>query len=114
MSQPILLKKQPNVWLLAGLAISVLVINSVDALATLYWIRLGVEEANPFMAYILEYNTTLFIAIKALGVTAAIVLLLHFAKRRYAIAFYGLILLLVVYLYPLFVHIFLYCYTSFK
>jgi len=112
MGQPFLLKTQPGVWLVTLLALTIIGLNVVDALATLVWIQHSVEQANPFMAYILQYDTSLIIALKTLGVTAAVAFLIYCAIKRYAIALYGLVLLMLVYLCPLAAHLFLYTHTS--
>ncbi len=111
MSQPALLARQPRVWLMALMAFGLIALNVLDAFATLYWIQLGAEEANPFMAYIVQYDSSLFIGIKTLGITAAAAFLIYFAWRRYAYAYYGMMFLLVVYAIPTLVHIFMWTHT---
>ena len=54
----------------------ILIMNLVDALATLWWIRLGIaEEDNPIMAFVLESNESAFILIKTALVVLSIFLL---------------------------------------
>ncbi|MFH1047163.1 MAG: DUF5658 family protein [Patescibacteria group bacterium] len=112
MGKPILLSVKPNIWLLSVLAVAVIGLNVFDALATLAWLNIGMEKANPFLAYVLEYDTGLFIVVKTLGITAAVAFLTWFAVRRYAVALYGLALLAVAYLIPLAIHLFIYTHTS--
>ncbi len=113
MTEPTLLKDKPKIWLVSLLAFAIIALNIIDAVATLFWIKLGVTEANPFMAYIIQYDTGLFIALKTLGITAAVAFLVYYAAKRYAIALYGMWLLMLVYLVPLAIHVFMYTHTSF-
>jgi|TARA_Y100000310_G_C20700775_1_gene829659 hypothetical protein len=54
----------------------ILIMNLVDALATLLWIRLGIaEEDNPIMEFVLEINESAFILIKTALVVLSIFLL---------------------------------------
>lgn len=110
--KPSLLDKPPNVWLVGALAVGIIALNVFDALATLAWINVGMEEANPFMAYILEYDTSLFVFIKTVGITAAVALIIYFARRRYAVAVYGLALIFCVYLAVFAMHVYIYTHTS--
>ena len=54
----------------------ILIMNLIDALATLVWIRLGLaEEENPMMAFVLENNESVFIIIKTALVILSVLLL---------------------------------------
>jgi len=114
MGEPILLKREPNWRLIIMIALTLVGLNVLDALATLLWISIGIEEGNPFMGYILQYDTSLFVALKTAGIALAAAFLAYCAVKRYMLAYAGLILLSVVYLYPFAVHAFLYAYTSIK
>ena len=64
-----------HAWLLAAC----LLLNVADAGLTLCAIRLGVAEANPFMAYALSHGAAYFLAVKLFLFTAAALFL--FLKR---------------------------------
>jgi hypothetical protein len=112
MGTPILMRSAPKLTALGLMAIFTLGFNFNDALLTLLWLNSGVTETNPFMAYVLQFDTGVFIAIKTLGIALATVFLVHCAMRRYLIAYYGQALLVVVSLTPLLVHLFIYTHTS--
>ena len=54
----------------------ILIMNLVDAIATLVWINLGIaEEDNPIMAFVLESDPSVFVIIKTVLVILSILLL---------------------------------------
>lgn len=86
-------------WL-SWVAGAVLVMNVLDALLTLYWIRIGVAtEANPLMAELIHRSELLFIGVKFAMVGGGIGLLWRYRTRPMAVvamfaaffAYYGII-----------------------
>lgn len=81
------------------------VLNLLDALLTIVWVRSGVaEEGNQLMASLLDIGNGPFLAVKiGIGVITAAVLL---RARHNMLAKYGLAIALAVYLGLMVVHIF--------
>lgn len=81
------------------------VLNLLDALLTIVWVRSGVAtESNQLMATLLDIGNGPFLAVKvAIGVVAAVVLI---KSRHHMLAKYGLALALAVYLGLMVVHFF--------
>lgn len=68
--------------LLLGLAFATLIMNLVDAVATLTWIELGwATEANPVMAALLAVSPVAFMAGKLFMVGAGVSVLYHYRTR---------------------------------
>lgn len=69
--------------LLLFLSLGIVAMSVMDAFLTLSLLHLGAEEANPFMALLLEHSVTMFLAVKyaatALGVVS---LVMH---KRYTV-----------------------------
>jgi hypothetical protein len=80
-----------------------LVLNSLDALLTLYWVRNGLAtEGNGLMAYLLDAGTAPFLATKLLvGVGVAFIL---YQWSHLVLARRGLTLVLGLYCALMFVH----------
>ena len=60
----------------------IIMLNLLDALLTMYAIRLGVEELNPLMDYLLSVGPITFFSVKVVLVTALIYLVNRFAGSR--------------------------------
>ena len=65
---------------LLGLAVTILLLNVVDAFLTLTLLTSGAREANPFVAFILDAHPRLFALIK-MGLTGCGVLILVAVAR---------------------------------
>jgi hypothetical protein len=81
------------------------VLNLLDALLTIVWVRSGVAtEGNQLMATLLDIGNAPFLAVKiAIGVVAAVVLI---KSRHTRLAKYGLAVALAVYIGLMGVHLF--------
>ncbi len=81
------------------------VLNLLDALLTIVWVRSGVAtEGNQLMATLLDIGNGPFLAVKiAIGVVATVVLI---KSRHHALAKYGLAVALAVYLGLMVIHFF--------
>jgi hypothetical protein len=66
--------------LLLFLSLGIVAMSVMDAFLTLSLLHLGAEEANPFMALLLEQGVTMFLAVKY-GATAIGVVSLVMHKR---------------------------------
>lgn len=63
----------------------VFMLNLVDAMLTLVWIKLGIAvEANPIMAYMLSAGDGWFIAIKIIAIAVACTILSSLKRYRLA------------------------------
>ncbi len=62
------------------LAISIMVMSSIDAFLTLELLERGAYEANPVIAWVMEWGTASFAAIK-MAVTGVCILILVFLAR---------------------------------
>lgn len=59
----------PPTWTVRGLVCAVIVLlQALDALATLRFMSLGAEEANPLARYLLDVDDLYFFAMKTIGV----------------------------------------------
>ena len=65
---------------LLGLAVTILLLNVVDAFLTLTLLTSGADEANPFVAFILKAHPHLF-ALTKIGLTGVGVLILVAVAR---------------------------------
>ena len=81
------------------------VLNLLDALLTIVWVRSGVAtEGNQLMATLLDIGNAPFLGVKiAIGVVAAVVLI---RSRNNVLAKYGVAIAIAVYLGLMVVHIF--------
>lgn len=81
------------------------VLNLLDALLTIVWVRSGVAtEGNQLMATLLDIGNAPFLGVKiAIGVVTSIVLI---RSRHHALAKYGLAVALAVYLGLMVIHLF--------
>lgn len=81
------------------------VLNLLDALLTIIWVRSGVAtEGNQLMASLLDIGNGPFLGVKiGIGLVATVVLV---KSRNHAIARYGLAVALAVYLGLMVVHFF--------
>lgn len=81
------------------------VLNLLDALLTIVWVRSGVAtEGNQLMATLLDIGNAPFLGVKiAIGVVTSIVLI---RSRHHALARYGLAVALAVYLGLMVIHLF--------
>ena len=59
-----------------ALAIIILAFSALDGLLTLYLISSGAQEMNPLMSYLISFNPMLYLAVKCLITTFAIVFLI--------------------------------------
>ena len=92
---------------LLGLALGILLLSVLDAAFTLTLLQAGVvEEANPFMRWLLEHDTQIFINLKIVLTGAAVVFLVlcsnaiiagRIRGRRLMHAVLGLYLLVIAY-----------------
>lgn len=89
----------------SGMTIVLFLLNLVDALLTIYWVRNGfATEGNALMASLLDMGNTPFLAVKMMiGATTAIVL---WRWKNLRVAQYGLTVALAVYLGVMAVHLF--------
>ncbi|MFN0141421.1 MAG: DUF5658 family protein [Pyrinomonadaceae bacterium] len=81
------------------------VLNLLDALLTIVWVRSGVAtEGNQLMATLLDIGNAPFLGVKiAIGVVTSIVLI---RSRHHTLAKYGLAVALAVYLGLMVIHLF--------
>lgn len=81
------------------------VLNLLDALLTIVWVRNGVAtEGNQLMATLLDIGNGPFLAVKiGIGLVATVVLL---RSRNHVLAKYGLAIALAVYLGLMVIHLF--------
>ena len=90
-------------WL-TGVVIAVLVMNALDALFTLVWVRAGLAvEANSLMRDMVENNAFLFVATK-LGLVSLGSLLL-WRQRTHPIAVVAIFVVFLVYYFVLLYHL---------
>lgn len=69
----------------SGPAISLLVLNLLDALFTLWWLQLGLaDELNPLMRCLYDASPLLFVAVKLVGVGLGLLLLCRHRHNRLA------------------------------
>lgn len=87
------------------LLFSLLVLNIFDCICTIVLASIGVQEANPLMSYLLDYDNTLFVVVKLFLVFLGSLLLYKY--RDYKIAKYGIYMAVVFYLIVLCVHLLL-------
>jgi hypothetical protein len=59
-----------------ALAIIILAFSALDGLLTLYLISSGAQEMNPLMSYLISFNPRLYLTVKCVITTAAIVFLI--------------------------------------
>jgi hypothetical protein len=79
-------------WLVQGL----LVLNLLDGVLTLIWVRTGIAvEANPLLADLVQANGMAFMAVKLAFVSACVLVLWRLRTRKLAVA--GLVLSFGVY-----------------
>ena len=80
-------------------------LNALDALLTIYWVRNGfATESNQLMATLLDIGDLPFLAVKvAIGAVTAIVL---WRWRKFRLAKYGLAVALAVYISLMGIHFF--------
>ena len=82
---------------------SLLVMNLIDAIATLTWIKMGIaEEENPLMEFVLQNNEIGFIVIKTALVTLSALLLWRMRKFIFSRAM--LVPVFFIYLYVTLLH----------
>ena len=90
-------------WLTGALAL-ILILNLVDALATLTWVELGyATEANPVMAELLGAGPVAFVGAKLLLVSGGVYLLWRYRARRLSIG--AIVTAFLVYSLLLFEHL---------
>jgi len=92
---------------LLGLAVGIMVLSVLDAAFTLMLIQAGVvEEANPFMRWLMEHDTQIFVNLKIVLTGAAVVFLVlcsnalvagRIRGRKLLYAVLGLYLLVILY-----------------
>mgnify|MGYP003629437997 FL=1 len=83
--------------------IMLLFLNIVDAMATLYWVENKLAtETNPLMHAWIQLSPDLFITVKITLVTMGTILLWTFRKHR--LAYWGGIILLLLYSLVMLVH----------
>tara|TARA_R110002060_G_scaffold2728_2_gene4461 strand:- start:80 stop:469 length:390 start_codon:yes stop_codon:yes gene_type:complete len=100
----IMVKYTPTRELLFKYAlIMLLFLNIVDAMATLYWVENKLAtETNPLMHAWIQLSPDLFITVKITLVTMGTILLWTFRKHR--LAYWGGIILLLLYSLVMLVH----------
>jgi hypothetical protein len=90
-------------WLHTILA-SVLVMNGIDAVLTLWWVRSGFAvEANPLLREIVSEHALLFVAGKLALVSLGTLLL--WRKREHALAVVGIFAAFLAYYFILLFHL---------
>ncbi|MEM1114224.1 MAG: DUF5658 family protein [Pseudomonadota bacterium] len=62
------------------LATGIMLLSCADAVLTLQLIELGMFEANPVMAAVMEHSTAVFVSLKLLLTGLAILVLVYFAR----------------------------------
>jgi hypothetical protein len=86
---------------------SLLIMNLVDAFATMVWVETGVaEEANPLMSWALEDDIGFFILSKIFLVIFSVLLL--WRSRKYRIARILTVPVFLLYAYIIIIHIFIF------
>tara|TARA_R110002020_G_scaffold29001_2_gene91825 strand:- start:1121 stop:1438 length:318 start_codon:yes stop_codon:yes gene_type:complete len=66
----------------------------IDLTATIFWIANDIaEEANPFMAFLLEISPLLFVIAK-LGLSAVGIWILYYFRKRFTTAIFRILLFL--------------------
>lgn len=92
-----------STWL-ESLAKLILVLNLLDAVFTLIWLRFGLaREANIFLSHTVEHHPVLFVAVKFSLVSLGVYLLWRYRQRWLAGA--GLVLVGLVYYLILLYHL---------
>jgi hypothetical protein len=90
-------------WL-EGIVKLTIVLNLLDAIFTLWWVRAGfAEEANPFLRDLVHHHPTLFFATKLALVGLATTIL--WLNRRRPLAVCGIFLGFLVYYGVLLIHV---------
>lgn len=78
------------------LVLAVVLLNLLDAVFTLVWVHTGVAtEANALLAAALDYSTIAFMLAKLSVVSAGVLVLWKYRRRRLSVA--GLTLVFVIY-----------------
>lgn len=81
------------------------ILNAVDALLTIYWVRNGfATEGNELMAHLLDLGDAPFLTVKIMVGAAAAIVLSRWGSLK--LAQYGLTVTLVIYLGLMGVHFF--------
>lgn len=76
--------------------VAIVVLNLLDAIATMIWVELGIaEEANALLDHLLHRDAVLFMAVKLALVSLGVTLLWRYRRRPLAVA--GLVLALATY-----------------
>jgi len=92
---------------------ALLVMNLIDAFATMAWVELKfAEEANPLMAWALEYDIRVFILVKVSLVILGVLLL--WRLRSYRITRILTVPVFLLYSYIVLVHIFIFVNMTFQ
>jgi len=90
-------------WL-HGIVKTLLILNLLDALFTLYWVRSGhAEEANQLLAELVEQHAVLFVLVKTTLVCGGSWLLWH--KRDHGFAVVSIFVVFVAYYSVLLMHL---------
>ena len=89
--------------LLRALVISLVLLNALDGILTIFWIETGgFTEANPLMNVLISNHPVLFISVKMLLVCLGIILL--WRNRNHAFAVISIFLCFTVYCFVLTFH----------
>jgi len=59
-----------------AVAIIILALSALNGLLTLYLMSSGAKEMNPFMSYLIDFNPRIYLAVKCIITTAAIIFLI--------------------------------------
>ena len=78
--------REHYLWL-RGIVGSLVLLNALDGVLTIFWIETGrFTEANPLMDILISNNPVLFISVKMLLVCLGIILLWRYRDRAMAVA----------------------------
>ena len=90
-------------WL-DGIVKTIVVMNLIDAIFTLFWVRVGAaEEANAFLSELVEHHAVAFVMAKIALVSLGSFLL--WRLRRHPFAVVGLFIVFLAYYYVLLYHL---------
>jgi hypothetical protein len=85
-----------NLRLLNGIVKAIVVLNGIDALLTLFWVRAGLaQEANAFLRTLVDNHAVFFVGAKITLVSLGSLLLWRY--RRHPLAVVGLFVVFLVY-----------------
>jgi hypothetical protein len=90
-------------WLF-GIIITVIILNLIDAVFTLFWVNAGLaEEANILLRHLVNDYPVVFVAVKLALVSLGTLLLWRHRNRKFAVI--GIFMVFIIYYYVLLYHL---------